>query len=265
MPHLCLFQLGPNPASPFPPAELALDEPDGLLAMGGDLSPTRFLTAYRSGIFPWYSEGEPILWWSPNQRAVFRSDGVHVPRRLRRTLRHSGWRVRADTAFAAVVHGCMAPRPGQDGTWITSDMQAAYLELHRLGHAHSIDVFAGDTLVGGVLGLAVGKMFCGDSMFSTHSGASTVALVALASRLQDWGWPCFDAQVPNAHTRRLGVEVWTRADYLHALATAITDPGRIGSWTKAFGEADAATLLRNAREPRKTSFTRPEPPSSISK
>ncbi len=241
---LRLYRLAADPAAPFPPVELALDEPDGLLAIGGDLSPPRFLNAYRSGIFPWYSEGEPILWWSPARRAVFRTDGVHVPRRLRRTLRHSGWTVRADSEFADVVAGCMAPRRDQDGTWITEDMRVAYLELHRLGHAHSIDVFEGDALIGGVMGLGIGAMFCGDSMFSRRSGASTLALAALAHRLQEWGWPCIDAQVPNAHTQRLGVEVWPRAAYLAALGEALNQPGRTGAWSEAFGEWSASAVLR---------------------
>ncbi|MBS0229990.1 MAG: leucyl/phenylalanyl-tRNA--protein transferase, partial [Proteobacteria bacterium] len=141
------------PDAPFPPVEHALDDPDGLLAVGGDLAPTRFLNAYRSGIFPWYSEGEPILWWSPSRRAVFRTDGVHLSQRLRRRLRHSGWRVRADSAFGQVVTGCAAPRTGQSGTWITAEMQAAYARMHHLGHAHSIEVFDGDgRLVGGLFG-----------------------------------------------------------------------------------------------------------------
>lgn len=242
MEPLRLHRLGSAPDAPFPPVELALTDPDGLLALGGDLSPTRFLGAYRSGIFPWYSEGEPILWWSPSQRAVFRTDGVHLPRKLRQRLRHSGWTVRADTDFAAVVRGCMAPRPGQDGTWITAGMFDAYLELHRLGHAHSIEVFDGKALAGGLLGLGIGRMFCGDSMFSAGSGASSLALAVLAWRLHDWGWPLIDAQIPNAHTRRLGVEIWPRERYLAALVDARNQPGLTGSWTEAFGEFPAEKL-----------------------
>lgn len=242
MPRLHLIQLDPAPDAPFPPVEMALRDPDGLLAIGGDLSPTRMLQAYRRGIFPWYSEGEPILWWSPSQRAVFRSDGVHLSRRLRRQLHHSGWMVRADTRFDAVVRGCMATRPGQHGTWITPELHAAYLQLHALGHAHSIEVHADGALIGGVLGLSIGRMFCGDSMFSLRSGASSLALATLARRLHDWGWPCIDAQVPNAHTRRLGVETWPRADYLATLAKVRDLPGQTGSWTQAFGEWPADAL-----------------------
>lgn len=243
MEPLRLHRLGSDPGAPFPPVEHALVDPDGLLAFGGDLSPTRVLNAYRSGIFPWHSEGDPILWWSPARRAVFRTDGVHLSQRLRRRLRHSGWTVRADTAFAGVVRDCMAPRRGQDDTWITAGMQAAYLELHQLGHAHSIEVFDGkDNLIGGLFGLAVGQMFCGDSMFSARSGASSLALAALAQRLRDWGWPLIDAQVPNAHTQRLGVEVWPRERYLAALSDARDQPGLIGSWSDAFGEFPAEEL-----------------------
>lgn len=242
MPHPP-FPLLADPAAPFPAPELALIEPDGLLAIGGDLAPERFLRAYRSGIFPWFSDGQPILWWSPSQRAVFRTDGVHLPSRLRRRFRHSGWTVRADTAFAAVVAGCAALRAGQDGTWITADMQAAYLALHRLGHAHSIEVFDRDgQLMGGLFGLSFGQMFCGDSMYSAASGASSLALAALARQLRAWGWPLIDAQVPNPHTRRLGVETWPRADYLAALERQRMLPGKAGSWTAHVGIWSAAAI-----------------------
>ena len=241
---LHLFQLGADPAAPFPPVEYALAEPDGLLAVGGDLSPQRFLNAYRSGIFPWFSEGEPILWWSPSRRAVFRTDGVHLPSRLRRRLRNSGWTVRADTAVADVVAGCAAPRDGQSGgTWITADMQAAYLALHRLGHAHSIEVRdRNGHLVGGLFGLSFGHVFCGDSMYSTESGASTLALAMLARRLHAWGWPLLDAQVPNPHTLRLGVETWPRAAYLAALVRLRDLPATPASWRERFGDWPASTL-----------------------
>ena len=140
-----------DPEAPFPPPETALREPDGLLAIGGDLSPARLLNAYRQGIFPWYSQGQPILWWSPDPRMVFRTDGVRLSSRFRRTLRRSGWELRADTAFGRVIDACAAvPRRGQDGTWITPAMRHAYLELHRLGHAHSVEVYEGPSLVGGI-------------------------------------------------------------------------------------------------------------------
>lgn len=245
---LRLPRVDDDPAAPFPPVGQALARPDGLLAIGGDLSPTRLLNAYRSGIFPWFSEGEPILWWSPSQRAVFRTDGVRLSSRLRRALRNSTLVVRADTAFDAVIDACAhQPRPGQSGgTWITRDMIRAYCDLHRLGHAHSIEVFDGDRLVGGMYGLAVGRMFCGESMFSARSGASSIALAALARRLQGWGWPLIDAQVPNDHTRRLGVETWERGGYLDALQALRDQPGAAGNWTLRFGESVAADLAHPA-------------------
>ena len=240
---LHLPQLAPDPRAPFPPVDMALEEPDGLLAFGGDLAPQRFLNAYAHGIFPWYSDGEPILWWSPSRRAVFGTDRVRVPSRLRRRLRNSGWTVRADTAFAEVVAGCAAPRGAQSGTWITADMQASYNALHALGIAHSIEVFDGETLVGGLFGLSFGQLFCGDSMYSAESGASSLALAALAARLHGWGWPIIDAQVPNAHTRSLGVETWTRADYIAALEQLRERPWTPQRWTGRFGEMRACEVF----------------------
>lgn len=245
---LALPRVDDDPGAPFPPVGQALERPDGLLAIGGDLSPTRLLNAYRSGIFPWFSEGEPILWWSPSQRAAFRTDGVRLSSRLRRSLRNSTLVVRADTAFDAVIDACAHRlRPGQSGgTWITRDMIRAYCDLHRLGHAHSIEVFDGDRLVGGMYGLAVGRMFCGESMFSARPGASSIALAALARRLQAWGWPLIDAQVPNDHTRRLGVEVWPRPAYLQALHALRDAPATVACWTRRFGEFAAADLAHPA-------------------
>jgi len=207
--------LGPDPASPFPPAELALDEPDGLVCIGGDLSSTRLVNAYAAGMFPWFSEGQPILWWSPSERLVFRSDGVRLSTRFRRELRRSDWEVRFDTAFDRVIAACAtAPRPGQDGTWITPAMQRAYGQLHRLGHAHSVEVWDGDRLVGGLYGVSVGTAFHAESMVSLDSGGSKVALAALGQRLGALGWPWFDAQIENPHLRFMGGEVWPRARFL---------------------------------------------------
>lgn len=207
--------LGPDPASPFPPAELALDEPDGLVCIGGDLASTRLVNAYAAGMFPWFSEGQPILWWSPSERLVFRSDGVRLSTRFRRELRRSDWEVRFDTAFDRVIAACAtAPRPGQDGTWITPAMQRAYGQLHRLGHAHSVEVWDGDRLVGGLYGVSVGTAFHAESMVSLDSGGSKVALAALGQRLGALGWPWFDAQIENPHLRFMGGEVWPRARFL---------------------------------------------------
>lgn len=240
---LILPQLSPDPEAPFPPLDAALLEPDGLLAFGGDLSPTRLLNAYRHGIFPWYSNGEPILWWSPSERALFRTDAIHLSTRFRRTLRRSRWIVRADTAFDDVIAACAnTPRSGQPGTWITEAMQRGYRELHRLGHAHSIEVFDGTHLVGGAYGISVGRLFCGESMFSAASGASSAALAALGQFLHGRGWPLIDAQIPNDHTRRLGVETWSRSAYLRALEDLRDADESAGTWTAAFGGCAASGL-----------------------
>ena len=232
-----------DPAAPFPPADGARREPDGLLAMGGDLAPARLLNAYAHGIFPWYSQGEPILWWSPDPRMVFRTDGVRLSSRFRQGLRGSQWEVRADTAFAEVITACAhIPRRGERGTWITATMRSAYVELHRLGHAHSVEVFEGQRLVGGIYGVAIGRMFFGESMFSAESGGSKVALAALARRLQAWGWPLIDAQVKNAHLISLGAETWPRPAFLQHVAalTPLAEPA--GHWTTRFGMLPAGLL-----------------------
>ncbi|MGN6153936.1 MAG: leucyl/phenylalanyl-tRNA--protein transferase [Lysobacteraceae bacterium] len=237
--------LSPDPAAPFPPVSSALREPNGLLAAGGDLRPRRLLNAYRHGIFPWFSEGEPILWWSPAPRAVFRTDGMHLSRRDRRTLRGLGWTASADTRFDDVIDACATmPRAGQDGTWITEAMQAAYRELHRLGHAHSVEVIDGDgALVGGLYGVAVGEMFYGESMVSLASGGSKAALAALVHRLRGWGWPLIDAQVENPHLMRLGAEVWPRTRFMAAIEVQTAAPGRVGAWTAAFGRLPIAEVV----------------------
>jgi leucyl/phenylalanyl-tRNA--protein transferase len=248
VPALRLPLLDADPAAPFPPTDAALRDPDGLLAMGGDLSPERLLNAYAHGIFPWYSEGQPILWWSPDPRMVFRTDGVYLSRRLRRTLRGLPWIATADTAFDAVVEACAStPRAGQRGTWITPAMRAAYGALHRLGHAHSVEVrdgsmLDGGRLVGGLYGVAIGRMFFAESMFSARSGGSKAALAALAARLAGWGWPLLDAQVENAHLRSLGAEAWPRARFLQDVARlgALQEPAV--RWTARFGALPVATL-----------------------
>ena len=243
LPALHVQVLDANPEAPFPSVSSALREPDGLLAIGGDLSPARLLNAYRHGIFPWYSNGQPILWWCPDPRMVFRTDGVRLPSRFRRELRSSDWLVRADTAFADVIGACARiPRRGQRGTWITRDVQAAYMELHRLGHAHSVEVFDGARLVGGIYGVAIGRMFFGESMFSAESGGSKVALAALAQRLREWGWPLIDAQVENEHLVSLGAESWPRAQFLPQVAALASQSGPHGSWSARFGALPARLL-----------------------
>ena len=235
--------LPPEPDAPFPPVEQALRQPDGLLAVGGDLSPTRLLNAYRHGIFPWYSQGQPILWWSPDPRTVFATDGVRLGSKFRRGLRRSDWEVRADTAFAQVVQACAeTPRPGQRGTWITREMRAAYQRMHELGHAHSFEVFDGARLVGGIYGVAIGRMFFGESMFSAVSGGSKVALAALAFHLRDWGFPLIDAQVENDHLMSLGARSWPRPRFSATVAELTARPGIVGAWSARVGGWPAARL-----------------------
>lgn len=238
--------LSADPSSPFPPARTALREPEGLLAAGGDLSPERLLNAYRSGIFPWYSDNQPILWWSPDPRTVFRTDRIHLSRRFRRQLRCSDWVARADTAFAEVIAACACvPRPGQRGTWITDGMRDAYRELHRLGHAHSVEIFDGsERLIGGIYGVAVGRMFFGESMVSLASGGSKAALMALATRLRGWEWPLIDAQVENPHLLRSGAETWPRDRFLAEVAARVTEAGLTGPWTAAFGTLSLRDMAR---------------------
>jgi leucyl/phenylalanyl-tRNA--protein transferase len=236
--------LGADPASPFPPVRRALREPDGLLAAGGDLSPVRLLNAYRQGIFPWFSEGDPILWWSPDPRVVFDPASFRLPSRFRRSLRRSDWLLSADRDFDAVIAACAsAPRRGQDGTWIGAGMLAAYTQLHRLGHAHSVEVRSpGGSLVGGIYGVAIGRMFFGESMFSAQPGGSKVALAGLLQLLARWQWPLLDAQVENPHLLSLGARRLPRAQFSVLVAELVAQPGLVGPWSEAFGELPAASL-----------------------
>ena len=242
--------LAADPNAPFPDPRSALREPDGLLAFGGDLSPARLLDAYQHGIFPWYADDQPILWWSPDPRTVFRSDGVHLSRRFRRDLRTLDWTIRVDTAFDSVVLNCAnSPRSGQSGTWITPPMRAAYLELHRLGHAHAIEVWEGALLVGGLYGVAVGRMFFAESMFSAVSGGSKVAMAALAAILRGWGWPLFDAQVESPHLVRMGADTLPRVDFVIVVARQSAWRAEVGPWTQVVGQArnGLAVQLRRLR------------------
>ncbi len=230
---IVLPQLRADVVEPFPDPRGALAAPNGLLAFGGDLLPERLLVAYRHGIFPWFSAGEPILWWSPDPRCVFRTECLRVNRSLRRQLRGKSWRVSVDHAFEAVIRACAAPRDDGGGSWIVPAMIDAYVQLHRLGHAHSVEVWEDARLVGGIYGVAVGRLFCGESMFSAESGGSKVALVSLAALLQSWGWPLIDAQVANAHTLSLGAEEMLREDYLREATRLVALRGRVGSWSGA--------------------------------
>jgi leucyl/phenylalanyl-tRNA--protein transferase len=236
--------LGSDPDAPFPPLRQAQRDPNGLLAVGGDLSPTRLLNAYRHGIFPWFNEGEPILWWSPDPRVVFDTADFRLPTRFRRQLRGSGWTLSADRDFGGVMRACaLAPRAGQEGgTWIGAQMLAAYQQLHRLGHAHSVEVWAGERLVGGIYGVAIGRMFFGESMFSGESGGSKAALAGLARALAAWGWPLVDAQVENPHLLSLGARRLARAGFMDQVRALAALDGRVGPWTEAFGRPAAADL-----------------------
>ncbi|RMD79526.1 MAG: leucyl/phenylalanyl-tRNA--protein transferase [Gammaproteobacteria bacterium] len=238
-------------STPFWSPERALREPDGLLAVGGALSPRRLLEAYRRGIFPWYTEGQPVLWWSPDPRTVLFPERLHVSRSLRKTLRRGRFRVSFDRAFDAVIAACAEPRRGEPGTWLTPAMQAAYRRLHREHRAHSVEVWEdgpegstsegstpeGSTLVGGLYGVAIGRVFYGESMFSRRSDASKVALVHLVGRLRAWGYRLIDCQVDSPHLRRLGAEPIPRRRFLALLERWCPQPGREGSWRGAEEEA----------------------------
>ncbi|HUM09804.1 MAG TPA: leucyl/phenylalanyl-tRNA--protein transferase [Myxococcaceae bacterium] len=215
---MTVFLLGQDPEG-FPPPERA--DRSGLLAIGGDLSPERLLAGYRRGIFPWYSEGQPILWHSPDPRFVLLPGHLHVPRSLEKALRRRTYEIRSDTAFAEVLRACAeAPRPGQDGTWITAEMVGAYLALHRLGHAHSVEAWKEGTLVGGLYGVAVGRVFFGESMFATRPDASKVAFATLARALFDAGCLLIDCQVETEHLARFGAADISRRRFLQLLGPA---------------------------------------------
>ena len=222
----------------FPDPRNALTEPNGLLAFGGDLSPQRLIAAYTRGIFPWYSEGDPLLWWSPDPRCVFATDAVHRSHSLAKFMRKSGWRWSIDRAFGDVVRACAAPRAQQPGTWITPDMLAAYTRLHSLGYAHSLEVWDGDALAGGLYGVAVGRMFSAESMFSRRANGSKLALHALAHALRERGFPWIDAQVCNPHLSRMGAQTMSRTRFLVELArlTADTAPH---AWPPAMSPVSA--------------------------
>jgi len=206
-------------------------EPDGLLAVGGDLSTRRLLLAYSMGIFPWYADGQPILWWSPDPRLVLELKEFHISRRLRQTLRRGTFQVTFDQDFGGVIRACAAvERPGQDGTWITAAMEQAYIELHELGFAHSVESWIEDELVGGIYGVSLGRAFFGESMFSRASNASKVALATLVERLSAWDFHFLDAQVTTPHMLSLGAKEISRSMFLANLEQALQPSTRRGSW-----------------------------------
>ena len=251
----------------FPPVETALAEPNGLLAMGGDLSVARLLDAYRHGIFPWFNPGERILWWSPDPRMLLVPGEVRVSRSLAKRIRNGSFEVRADTAFAEVMRACAAPRPpagrapargvpagspllcsdpsavsggvplagaapreGESGTWISPAMVAAYTRLHQAGYAHSVETWREGRLVGGLYGVAIGRMFYGESMFSREPDASKVALVRLAQQLQRWGFGLIDCQMETSHLASMGARTMPRAAFIARLAELVNLPHRPGPW-----------------------------------
>lgn len=201
----------------FPNPAFALREPDGLLAIGGNLSPKRLLEAYRRGIFPWYSEGQPILWWSPDPRTVLFPERIKISRSLRKTIRNGGFAITMDTAFPAVIRGCSEPRGEDAGTWITPEINDAYCRLHAMGYAHSVEIWQHGGLVGGLYGVALGRVFYGESMFSRVSNASKIALVTLAQQLQRWAFGVIDCQLHTAHLMNLGAQEVRRGTFIRLL------------------------------------------------
>ena len=218
-----------NECADFPHPEQALKDPDGLLAVGGDLSTTRILNAYKNGIFPWYSAEQPILWWSPNPRGVLWPRDFIVHKSLKRLI-NKGWKVTYDQDFEAVIRACAEPRADNNGTWVTEDMIQAYCELHQLGFAHSIEVWHADKLVGGVYGIAVGKLFAGESMFSRQTGGSKIALLYLAAYLDSWDYALIDTQLPTEHLSSLGGCSIPRADYLSLVEANCNQPVAKQAW-----------------------------------
>ena len=203
-----------GPADPFPPVEQALDQPDGLLAAGGSLTTRRLVDAYRRGIFPWFNEGDPILWWSPDPRTVLRPSQIHISHSLRKRLRKAEFAVTFDRAFARVLEGCAAPRPGDTGTWLSTAMQRAYTALFAAGLAHSIEVWMDGELAGGIYGVAIGRMFYGESMFSRRTDASKIAMARLAAQLERWEFPLIDCQLQTEHLLSLGAEHMSRRAFV---------------------------------------------------
>ena len=224
------YWLDPNERTVFPDVSEALTEPDGLLAIGGDLSPERLLAAYRRGIFPWYSRGQPILWWSPNPRAILRLTALKVSRSLRKALKRRDYVVRFDNAFDKVIYECARPRQDGLGTWITDEMGYAYSRLHKLGYAHSIEVWQDDQLVGGLYGVSLGKLFFGESMFSRRSDASKIAFVYLVRQLAKWHFAFIDCQVYSEHLGSLGAEMISRERFIGYLDNYCDKPGKVGNW-----------------------------------
>jgi leucyl/phenylalanyl-tRNA---protein transferase len=216
--------------TPFPPVEQALANPNGLLAAGGDLSAGRLLDAYRHGIFPWFSGGDPILWWSPDPRMVLFPSEIKISRSLRKTLHRGQYEIRVDTSFEQVMRACAMPRNKQNGTWIQEEMIAAYLNLHKLGHAHSVETWMENELVGGLYGISIGRMFYGESMFSRRTDASKIALAHLAAHLNRWDFGMIDCQMNTAHLASMGAREIPRAQFIIRLKKLIAESEKTSPW-----------------------------------
>lgn len=214
----------------FPPLERALAEPNGLLAAGGDLSPERLLHAYRRGIFPWYGRGDPVLWWSPDPRMVLFPEEFRIQRSLAKRLRRRDYVIRTDSAFSEVIRNCAAPREDDAGTWITEEMISAYCELHRLGHAHSVETWIDGKLCGGLYGVALGRVFYGESMFAHAPDASKVALVHLVRQLERWRFGLIDCQMKTAHLARFGAREIPRIEFSRCLTELVNYPPAANVW-----------------------------------
>ncbi len=216
---MSLYLLNPdNSHSPFPPVEEAEREPNGLLALGGDLSPARLLNAYHHGIFPWYNQGQPIMWWSPDPRTVLFPERMRMNRSLRKAMRNRSYQISIDRAFNQVIRACAAPRPREPGTWITHEMRLAYERLHRHGFAHSVEIWADQQLIGGLYGVRLGCVFFGESMFSRQRDSSKIALAQLTLHLQQLGGQLIDCQIHSQHLIRLGAETIPRRHFSELLA-----------------------------------------------
>ncbi|NGY06795.1 leucyl/phenylalanyl-tRNA--protein transferase [Solimonas terrae] len=220
-----------NPHQPFPPVHLAMRDPNGLLAIGGDLSPTRLVRAYRQGIFPWYNPDEPVLWWCPDPRTVLFPSEIHISHSLGKTIRRGNYALSFDRAFESVLEACSAERGRSRGTWLGEDMRHAYLELFRRGHAHSVEVWRDGALIGGLYGVTLGRVFFGESMFSRASDASKLALYWLCRQLQSWNFEMIDCQVSSAHLLSLGAQEMRREPFLKLLAVAVEPAPPNRSWT----------------------------------
>ncbi|MCW9024571.1 MAG: leucyl/phenylalanyl-tRNA--protein transferase [Gammaproteobacteria bacterium] len=235
------YWLNPLDREDFPNVSLALRDPDGLLAIGGDLSIERLLAAYQRGIFPWYSDEQPVLWWSPDPRSIIRPENLRISRSLQKTLKKQVFQLTIDKAFKDVIKHCSESRKNAVGTWITDEMMYAYNRLHDAGHAHSIECWQNDKLVGGLYGIAIGQVFFGESMFSKVTDASKVAFVYLIKQLQAWGYELIDCQVQSAHLDSLGAENIPRTVFIHALEYYCQQPGHDTPW-----EFDPDLLLKTS-------------------